>query len=120
MPLFDGVGVRGSLAPLAAKEFAADETGVDVGGRLERAGAVGGEVKVEMGAVDGVEVRAGGAVGGCHVKQLNEPRNSTPKAVPKPSSPKKATLSLKRGKPKASLNHPQLRRPKDNVKARNE
>lgn len=66
MPLFDGVGVRGSLAPLAAKEFAADETGVDVGGRLERAGAVGGEVKVEMGAVDGVEVRAGGAVGGCH------------------------------------------------------
>eukprot|EP00985_Skeletonema_marinoi_P009914 scaffold4672_cov72-Skeletonema_marinoi.AAC.1 len=60
MPLLDGMRIRGCLFALAAEEFTADEAPVNVWGGFECDGARGFKVKVEEGAVDGVEVRAGG------------------------------------------------------------
>ena len=60
MPLLDGMRVSGCLFALAAEEFTADEAPVNVWGRFECDGARGFKVKVEEGAVDGVEVWTGG------------------------------------------------------------
>eukprot|EP00956_Cyclotella_meneghiniana_P033283 scaffold94905_cov36-Cyclotella_meneghiniana.AAC.8 len=55
---FHGVSVGRGVLRSAPEEFAADEAAVNVRGGFEGDAAVGGEVKVECGAVDAVEVRA--------------------------------------------------------------